>query len=79
VCVQVLAAPDYRQGGWVHLVYAIECLDGNTTVVARARIAGDHLTQANSVIEGRETSGPMPGFPLSAVKLTDPRSNRRRL
>jgi glucose/arabinose dehydrogenase len=42
--LDVLVSPDYRRTGWIYLALSIEVPGGNTTVVDRARLVGDHLT-----------------------------------
>ena len=43
--MDVLVHPNYRENGWIYLVYSIEVSGGNTAVVDRARIVSDHLVQ----------------------------------
>jgi glucose/arabinose dehydrogenase len=51
--LDVLVHPDYAHNGWIYLAMAIEVSGGNTTVVDRARIVGNALTDRQRLFTAR--------------------------
>ena len=51
--LDVLVHPDYAHNGWIYLVLSIEVPGGNTTVVDRAHLVGDALTDRQRLFTAR--------------------------
>jgi aldose sugar dehydrogenase len=51
--LDVLVHPDYAHNGWIYLAMAIEAQGGNTTVVDRAHLAGNRLTDRQRLFSAR--------------------------
>jgi glucose/arabinose dehydrogenase len=51
--LDVLVHPNYAQNGWIYLVLSVEVPGGNTTVVDRARLAGNHLIERRPLFTAR--------------------------
>lgn len=51
--MDVLVHPDYARNGWIYLVLSIEVPGGNTTVVDRAHLVGNSLTDRQRVFTAR--------------------------
>ena len=51
--MDVLVHPDYARNGWIYLVLSIEVPGGNTTVVDRAHLVANSLTDRQRVFTAR--------------------------
>lgn len=51
--MDVLVHPDYARNGWIYLVLSIEEPGGNTTVVDRARLVENHLSERQRLFTAR--------------------------
>ncbi|NOT09756.1 MAG: PQQ-dependent sugar dehydrogenase [Gemmatimonadales bacterium] len=51
--LDVVLHPDYRTNGWIYLAYSFDRPGGTTTVVDRARLAGNRLTDIERLFEAR--------------------------
>jgi glucose/arabinose dehydrogenase len=51
--MDVLVHPDYAHNGWIYLVLSIEVPGGNTTVVDRAKLVGNHLAERQRLFTAR--------------------------
>ena len=51
--LDVLVHPDYARNGWIYLVMSVEVAGGNTTVVDRAHLAGNRLSDRQRLFSAR--------------------------
>lgn len=51
--LDVAVHPDYRNNGWIYLAYSFDRSGGTTTVMDRARLAGDRLVDIERLFEAR--------------------------